>query len=1258
MTTTNEILDALLEYRTGFPGLRWNFPAVVGTASIDSGAGIGQGVSLTYSFPATLPAYDDPLEFADYTPLDAAQKTAARAVFQHYANVTNITFTESPTTGNGNIAIGQYLNGFPGGGTVGFAEYPAFQSTEESPPPLVTSVAEAGGGTSGDVWLKTGWAADSEYLPGGGGYEVLLHEIGHAMGLKHPFAELVGDAVLPAALDNTGFTVMSYTRIDHTILVTVAPNGLSWSANNNLNPRTLMVGDMLALQTTYGANTSYRNGNDIYTWQPGERFLETIWDGGGIDTLDAASQTLSSVISLVPGTYSSIGLRQSHADFMAGIPLALQPSISQSFSDAVLYNGADNLGIAYGANIENARGGSGNDRITGNLLANMLTGNAGNDTLDGGSGTDTLMGGIGDDTYIVDSITDTLTENLNDGTDTVESSVTFILGSNIENLTLTGLLAINGTGNGANNTITGNGADNVLNGGAGTDTLIGGAGNDTYVVDSITDTFTENVNEGADTVQSSVSFTLGANIENLTLTGNLAINGSGNGANNIITGNGVNNTLDGGGGIDTLAGGVGNDTYIVDSTTDSLTENVNEGNDTVQSSVTFALGANIENLTLTGTAGLALTGNTGNNLLTGNAGNNTIAGNAGNDTLDGGAGLDRANFSGNRNAYTVTYDQPNNRFSVAGPDGSDFVRNVEVLQFADSMTVLASPASNAGIVDNFNAYRYLASNPGLIGVFGTDTEAALNHYLGFGFAENRPTAAFSAYQYMASNIALIPFYGNDPNAAIEHYVRFGFGEGRASSSFDALRYLASNPTLINTLGFGTEAIDTHYVQTGFNQQLQSASFNGYRYLDSNLGLLAVFGPNAAAATDQYLHFGYTEGRSATSFDPYLYLASNPALIAPLAASADAASEHYAKFGQPENRPTTSFSVNQYLATNQTLIPFFTGNSAAAIQHFVNFGYAENRPANGFFGQLYLASNPTLIDTIGHTLEATATHYVQTGFAQNLQVEGFNPLQYLASNLGLLNVFGPDAFAAINHYIDFGFHEGRPANTFDGLEYIASNPGLIAVFGTNADAGIAHYVYNGLAEGRPTISFNAQQYHDNYGDLEGKTQGEARTDFISGGLAQGRTDAVVPLSAGATSGADALNGTGGADTLSSGPGNDTLSGGLGNDTLTGGFGADEFVFNTTLGAGNLDRVVDFTHAMDKLMLENAIFAQLGNAGALDASQFVSNVTGVAVDTNDYLVYNNVTGVLSYDADGSAAGAALAFATLASHPALTAADFTVI
>ena len=314
--------------------------------------------------------------------------------------------------------------------------------------------------------------------------------------------------------------------------------------------------------------------------------------------------------------------------------------------------------------LSSINGTSGNDTLNGSALDDSITGLAGNDLLVSIGGFDTLSGGKGNDIYIVDG-NDLVLELAAEGTDEVRSSGNFVMGANIERLVLTGFSDIDGEGNSDNNSINGNGGSNLISGssgndtllgyagndtldggsgndsligGSGSDLLIGGAGNDTYVVDS-GDTITEIANAGTDTVQSFASFTLGANIENLTLVGTNSIYGYGNTLNNVITGNGAANILYGGTGSDTLIGGAGNDTYVT-SGSDVITENANGGVDTIESSATYTLGGNVENLTLIGTTSLDGTGNTLNNVMTGNSGNNVLSGGTGADTLVGGAGND------------------------------------------------------------------------------------------------------------------------------------------------------------------------------------------------------------------------------------------------------------------------------------------------------------------------------------------------------------------------------------------------------------------------------------------------------------------------------------------------------------------------------------------------------------------------------------------------------------------------------------------
>jgi Ca2+-binding RTX toxin-like protein len=207
--------------------------------------------------------------------------------------------------------------------------------------------------------------------------------------------------------------------------------------------------------------------------------------------------------------------------------------------------------------------------MTGSSSSETINGSAFNDTINGKGGSDSLRGRLGNDTYIVDNAGISIIENIGEGTDIVKSSISLTLPINVENLTLTGTLAINGAGNDLNNKLTGNSAANQLNGGLGNDTLdgkagadnmIGGLGNDNYIVDNAGDIVTENLNEGTDKISSSITRTLPANVENLTLTGTSVINGNGNGLANILIGNSAANQLSGGANNDTLDGGTGNNT--------------------------------------------------------------------------------------------------------------------------------------------------------------------------------------------------------------------------------------------------------------------------------------------------------------------------------------------------------------------------------------------------------------------------------------------------------------------------------------------------------------------------------------------------------------------------------------------------------------------------------------------------------------------------------------------------------------------------
>ncbi|MDB9535241.1 Calx-beta domain-containing protein, partial [Dolichospermum planctonicum CS-1226] len=480
--------------------------------------------------------------------------------------------------------------------------------------------------------------------------------------------------------------------------------------------------------TIYGAtNTGNPILSTVTPLKVGDRFTQgdidsgkLIYQPGGSSIQDFFQFNLTDGTNTV--TNQTFFL--SHTDQTTNGTAANQTLNGTASKDKINGLGGDDI-LNGGADHDLLQGGTGND---------TLNGEAGNDFLYGGVGNDILRGGTGDDSYLIDSITETITENANEGTDTVYSTLTFSLATlpNVENLILTGIDAINGTGNAGNNVITGNNGNNSLDGGAGTDTLIGGLGDDIYIVDSTTDTITENANEGTDTIQSSVAYTIAAaNVENLTLTGTGAINGTGNATNNVITGNDVNNTLNGGDGNDTLNGGAGRDTligglgddiYIVDSTTDIITENANEGTDTIQSSVTLTMATNVENLTLTGTAAINGTGNAGNNVITGNGGNNTLNGGAGTDTLIGGAGRDTLIGGTGDDIYIV--DSATDTITEQASGGIDTIQSSVTLTIATNVENLTLTGT-AAIKGTGNAGNNVITgndvNNTLNGGAGTDT---------------------------------------------------------------------------------------------------------------------------------------------------------------------------------------------------------------------------------------------------------------------------------------------------------------------------------------------------------------------------------------------------------------------------------------------------------------------------------------------------------------------------------------------------------
>ena len=500
-------------------------------------------------------------------------------------------------------------------------------------------------GGNGNDWLDGGSGSDE--MDGGNGNDTYI-------------VDSLTDRITETGTDTdtviAGISFTLGTNLENLTLIGSAQSGTGNDLNNTI------IG-------TTGANSLYGgNGND---WLDGRSGNDQMDGGNGNDTYVVDSR--SDVIT-------ETGTDTDTDTVIAGISFTLGTNLENLTLTGSAKSGKGNElnNTIIGTKGSNYLfGGEGNDQLFGGSGNDTLDGGSGNDTLDGGRGNDAMTGGVGDDMYIFNSTRDSTVETAGGGNDTVTAYVSITLAQNVENVILAGSSALNATGNAEINRLIGNDAANVLNGGAnndflfggngndwldggsGNDQMEGGNGNDTYVVDSLADVITETgTDTDIDTVIASVSFTLGANLENLTLTGSTK-SGTGNDLNNTIIGTTGSNqlyggagddTLNGGAGADQLFGGAGNDIFVLDNASDRIIEisgagtNVNEGIDTARASVTVTtsmIGVNVENIQLTGTAAISATGNALANEITGNAGANTLDGAAGDDFLNGGAGNDR-----------------------------------------------------------------------------------------------------------------------------------------------------------------------------------------------------------------------------------------------------------------------------------------------------------------------------------------------------------------------------------------------------------------------------------------------------------------------------------------------------------------------------------------------------------------------------------------------------------------------------------------
>ncbi len=472
-------------------------------------SGLGGSANVTFSFPASFAVGNSGAPSSGAfgyagepddggQALNAAQISAVRDAMHKWSRVATLNYSEMvdrPDTAwdGDNSSVGDIRFAMSNRPSAAWAYYPGHDNSPYG----------------GDAWFNKSDYNDP--VVGYYAYYTFLHEIGHTLGLEHPHENYDND-VMSLSIDALKYSIMSYRDY-----VGDDIDGVG----ENFFPTTPMLYDVLALQALYGANWNYRSGNDTYSWAPGAKVYETIWDGGGIDTLSAANQIRDVELHLTSGVFSKIG--------------------SPMWDEHAWVR--DNLVIAFNATIENATGSNYDDSIFGSAAGNVLVGGAGNDTMRGSEWADrdavdhdTMYGGGGGDFMAGHNGNDVM--HGEEGND-------FVIGD------------------GGNDILSGGNGNDMLNGGPGNDILMGGLGNDTLNGGGGFDEATYAAATAPVNVDLSLSAGRATGAHGMDkLRGIEKVTGSA--FADTLTGDANANVLSGGPGNDVLRGGTGNDTLAGD----------------------------------------------------------------------------------------------------------------------------------------------------------------------------------------------------------------------------------------------------------------------------------------------------------------------------------------------------------------------------------------------------------------------------------------------------------------------------------------------------------------------------------------------------------------------------------------------------------------------------------------------------------------------------------------------------------------------
>ncbi|MDF8334788.1 beta strand repeat-containing protein [Novosphingobium cyanobacteriorum] len=910
------------------------------------------------------------------------------------------------------------------------------------------------------------------------------------------------------------------------------------------------------------------------------------------------------------------------------------------------------------ANVENIIAiGSSAVTLTGNALANRFS--------NIGTGKATMIGGDGDDTYDLANLfvpDATVIELRGQGVDTILVARNYILPDNVENLTMNGSSSVTLTGNGLANTLTGNAGDDLLDGLGGADTMVGGLGADFYRVDNVGDVVIETQGSDRDGVSSTISYTLPDRVEGLYLMGKARINATGNAAANEIYGNGASNIIDGKAGGDTMVGGGGNDTYYVDNAKDVIVEGAifgGSGFDTVHVGFSYILPEDVEKLVLEGTAQRGK-GNAKDNVLVGNAAANVLDGQQGTDTLTGGDGDD-----------TYYVDLATDRIVEQADEGIDTViaasvsytlsANVENLQFAGVSGVTANGNALA------NKLTGTAGNDIIDGKAGVDTMVG-------GLGDDR--------------------YVVDDNSdrIIERA-----GEGFDTVSATVAYVLGAN--LENLQIAGRDAIDG----TGNADANIITGNSAANVIDGRAGDDQLFG---GAGADILIGgdgndiltggLGRDTMRGGLGDDTYVVDVTGEVLIESSGAGFD----------------TVLASADTTLASNIEALVLVEGTSGAqalrgtgnALDNTITGNGADNVLDGGKGADTLIGGggfDTFIVDNAGDTVAGNGKVLASVSFT-------------LAGGPALLDLTGTANIDGTGSEGNDTINGNSAANTLSGLvgsDRLFGNAGRDTLLGGDGDDTLGGGTDNDTLDGgsgndlldggtgadKMSGGEGTDRYIvDNVGDvvIEAGTAldlvyttvdftAAVGVEFISAILASEigvtgdglfTTNALVLTGNGSDNtivgndGDGTYDGKGGNDVIVGGRGDDTLLGGAGNDWLialdgrnsvTGGEDADVFLLSLNAdGTSGVTTVTDFTAGTDKVGIDTDRVFGAGFDGELSAQSKAFVLGTTAADADSRVIYDQATGKLYFDTDGTGEKAQVLTAQFAANTVLSADDFLLV